>query len=77
MDDAVSDGPHLCTANPSASMQVFALVGAVGGALAAGPSVVSLAGGAAAGCALGVLAHVATSQQTGPNQMLEELKSAQ
>lgn len=59
------------------SLQLFSLAGGAAGALAAGPSVASLVGGAAAGCALGVLAHVATSSQTGSNQMLEELTSSQ
>ena len=55
---------------------MFGLIGGVGGAMALGSSVATIAGGASAGCALGVLAHVATvAKHEGPNHMLEELQS--
>jgi hypothetical protein len=39
------------------------------------PLQMAVAGGAAFGSALGVLAHVATRGETGPNKMIDELKS--
>ncbi len=57
-------------------VQAGAAVGAAGGAALAGLSATSLIGGAAAGTAVAVLAHVATSGKDAvPKQMVEEVKA--
>ena len=66
----------LLAATQRAACQVGTAIGAAGGAALAGLSATSLIGGAAAGTAIAVFAHVATSGKDAvPKQMIEEVKA--
>lgn len=56
---AGGSGDHKCPVKPSENVSLH----------------VAVAGGAAVGSALGVLAHMATRPESGPNKMIDEFKS--